>query len=53
MGDKVDRLKGQVEEKAGEATDDPGLAQRGRDKQAKADVKKSAEKAKEAIKKQV
>jgi uncharacterized protein YjbJ (UPF0337 family) len=52
MGDKVDRAKGQVKEAAGRATDDPGLAQKGRDEQAKGDIKKSAEKAKEAIKKQ-
>jgi uncharacterized protein YjbJ (UPF0337 family) len=53
MGDKTDRLTGQVKEKAGRATGDRGLAQKGRDEQAKGDIKKSAKKAKDAVKKQV
>ena len=53
MGDKMDRLTGKIKEKTGKATKDPGLAQQGRDEQAKGDIKQSAEKAKEAVKKQV
>ena len=53
MGDKTDRMTGQIKEKAGEATGDRGLAQKGRDEQAKGDIKKSASKAKDAIKKQI
>jgi uncharacterized protein YjbJ (UPF0337 family) len=52
MGDKTDRITGQIKEKAGRATRDPGLAQKGRDEQAKGDIKKSAAKAKDAVKKQ-
>ena len=53
MGDKTDRLTGQIKEKAGRAAGDRGLAQEGRDEQAKGDIKKSAKKAKDAFKKQV
>ena len=52
MGDKKDRVAGHVKEKAGRVTGDPGLEQKGRDHQAKGDLKKSAKKAKDAIKKQ-
>ena len=51
MGDKTDRLKGQAKEKAGQATDDPKLAQEGRRDQAKGNLKNAGEKAKDAIKK--
>lgn len=51
MGEKSDRVKGHAKEKAGQATDDPKLAQEGRTDQAKGDLKKSAEKAKDAVKK--
>jgi uncharacterized protein YjbJ (UPF0337 family) len=52
MGDKIDRATGKAKEAAGRTTGDPGLAQKGRDEQAKGDIKKSAEKAKDAVKKQ-
>ena len=52
MGDKGDRATGHVKEKLGKATGNPGLEQKGRDEQAKGDIKKSASKAKEALKKQ-
>jgi uncharacterized protein YjbJ (UPF0337 family) len=52
MGDRTDRAKGHLKEKVGRATAEPGLAQKGRDEQAKGDLKKSAKKAKDAIKKQ-
>ncbi len=48
----MDRLTGKLKENTGKATNDPGLAQQGRDEQAKGDIKKSASKAKDAIKKQ-
>jgi uncharacterized protein YjbJ (UPF0337 family) len=53
VGDKTDRLTGKMKEKTGKAVNDPGLAQQGRDEQAKGDIKQSAKKAKEAVKKQV
>jgi uncharacterized protein YjbJ (UPF0337 family) len=52
MGDKKDRTSGKVKEKAGSLTGNRGLRQKGRDEQAKGDIKKSASKAKDAIKKQ-
>ena len=52
MGDKGDRATGHMKEKLGQATGNPGLEQKGRDEQAKGDIKKSASKAKDAIKKQ-
>jgi uncharacterized protein YjbJ (UPF0337 family) len=52
MGDKKDRAKGQVKEKVGRATRSPGLEQKGRDQQTKGNVKASAKKAKDAVKKQ-
>jgi uncharacterized protein YjbJ (UPF0337 family) len=52
VGDKKDRTSGKIKEKAGTVTGDRGLRQKGRDEQAKGDIKKSAEKAKDAIKKQ-
>ena len=51
MGDKKDKVTGQLKEKAGRATHDPGLEQKGRDEQAKGNLKTSAKKAKEAVKK--
>ena len=51
MGDKTDRLKGEAKETAGEATNDPKLAQEGRRDQAKGDLKSAGEKAKDAVKK--
>jgi uncharacterized protein YjbJ (UPF0337 family) len=53
VGDKTDRASGKAKEAAGRVTRDPGLTQKGRDEQAKGDIKKSAQKAKEAVKKQV
>jgi uncharacterized protein YjbJ (UPF0337 family) len=53
MGDKKQRVTGQIKEKAGRATGDRGLAQEGRDEQAKGDIKASAKKAKDAVKKQL
>ena len=51
MGDKKDRATGQIKEKVGSVTDSPGLEQKGRDEQSKGNVKASARKAKDAIKK--
>lgn len=51
MGDKTDRLKGEVKESAGQATNDPRLAQEGRRDQAKGNLKSAGEKTKDAIKK--
>ena len=51
MGDKTDRLKGQAKEKAGQASNDPQLAQEGRRDQAKGNLKNAGEKAKDAVKK--
>lgn len=53
MGDKTDRVTGKAKEAAGRVSGDPGLAQKGRDEQAKGDVKKGASKIKDAVKKQV
>jgi uncharacterized protein YjbJ (UPF0337 family) len=53
MGDKTDRIRGQLREKLGRVVGDRGLAQKGRDEQAKGDIKKSASKAKDAVKKQM
>jgi uncharacterized protein YjbJ (UPF0337 family) len=52
VAEKTDRVTGHIKEKAGRVTGDSGLAQKGRDEQAKGDIKKSARKAKDAIKKQ-
>jgi uncharacterized protein YjbJ (UPF0337 family) len=51
MGDKADRFKGQAKEKAGQASNDHKLAEEGRRDQIKGDLKKSGEKAKDALKK--
>ena len=53
MGDKTDRATGHIKEKVGRAAGDAGLEQKGRDEQAKGDIKKSASKAKDALKKQI
>ena len=53
MGDKTDRVTGQVKEAAGKATGDPALEQQGRNEQTKGNVKKAAEGVKDAVKKQV
>ncbi len=52
MGDKTDRATGQAKEKLGQAAGDAGLAQKGRDEQAKGDIKSGAKKIKDAVKKQ-
>ena len=52
MGDKTDRTSGKIKETAGTMTGNRRLRAKGRDQQAKGDIKKSAEKAKDAIKKQ-
>jgi uncharacterized protein YjbJ (UPF0337 family) len=52
MGDKTDRVSGTLKETAGKATGDRGLAQKGRDEQAKGDIKSAGKKTKNAIKKQ-
>jgi uncharacterized protein YjbJ (UPF0337 family) len=52
MGDKTDRASGTLKEAAGKATGNRGLAQRGRDEQAKGDIKSAGKKTKDAIKKQ-
>jgi uncharacterized protein YjbJ (UPF0337 family) len=53
MGDKTDRARGKVKEGVGRATGDEALERQGRNEQAKGNVKKSAEQAKEAVKKTV
>jgi uncharacterized protein YjbJ (UPF0337 family) len=51
MGDKTQRLKGQIKEKAGIAKGDPMLQDKGRRDQVKGNLKKSGEKVKDAAKK--
>jgi uncharacterized protein YjbJ (UPF0337 family) len=51
MGDKTDRAKGTLKEKAGVVTDDEKLVREGRREQAKGDVKQAGEKVKDAAKK--
>jgi uncharacterized protein YjbJ (UPF0337 family) len=51
MGTKRDRVSGQLKEKAGTATGNRGLAQKGRREQIKGDVKASGKKLKDAAKK--
>jgi uncharacterized protein YjbJ (UPF0337 family) len=53
MGDKTDRVTGQVKEKAGKAAGDPNLEQRGRNEQTKGNVKRGAKDIKDAVKKQL
>ncbi len=53
MGDKTDRVSGQVKEAAGEVTGDPDLEQQGRNEQTKGNLKKGAEDIKDAVKKQL
>lgn len=50
MGDKTDRAKGQLKEKAGVVKDDPGLAESGRRDQTKGNLKASGKKLKDAAK---
>lgn len=51
MGDKKDRATGQVKEKAGQVTGNRSLEREGRDEQTKGNLKASARKAKDALKK--
>ena len=51
MGDKKDRVTGQVKEKAGEAVGNRQLAEEGRRAQIKGNVKQSGKKLKDAAKK--
>jgi uncharacterized protein YjbJ (UPF0337 family) len=51
VGNKADRAKGQAKEKAGEALGKPGLAEKGRRKQMKGDLKAAGKKLKDAAKK--
>ena len=51
MGDKTDRVTGQMKEKAGQATGNRSLERKGRDEQTKGNLKASARKAKDAFKK--
>jgi uncharacterized protein YjbJ (UPF0337 family) len=51
MGNKADRTKGGVKRAAGAVTGDEALKEQGRRDQAKGNVKASAKKAKEAVKK--
>ena len=51
MGDKSDRVSGQIKEKAGVATRNRKLAESGRREQIKGDVKKGGKKLKDAAKK--
>lgn len=51
MGNKADRAKGATKRAAGAVTGDDELKEQGRRDQAKGNVKASAKKAKEAVKK--
>lgn len=51
MGVKTDRATGKLKEAGGKVTRNRELWRKGRDEQAKGDLKQSAEKAKDAIKK--
>ena len=51
MGDKIQRAKGKVKEETGRLRDDPGQVDEGRREQVKGNLKKSAQKAKDAVKK--
>jgi uncharacterized protein YjbJ (UPF0337 family) len=51
MGDKTDRAKGQVKEKAGRATGKVGLEERGRADQAKGHLKRAGKGVKGAVEK--
>ena len=50
MGNKTDRAKGKMKEKAGRATGDRNLAESGQRDQAKGNVKAGAKKLKDAAK---
>jgi uncharacterized protein YjbJ (UPF0337 family) len=51
MGDKTDRVGGQIKEKTGQATGNRKLAESGRREQIKGDVKSGGKKLKDAAKK--
>jgi uncharacterized protein YjbJ (UPF0337 family) len=51
MGEKTDRAKGQVKEKAGRMSGKAGLEEKGRAEQAKGHLKRSAKGLKDAVKK--
>jgi uncharacterized protein YjbJ (UPF0337 family) len=51
VGDKTDRASGKIKEAAGHVTGSPSLKQKGRDEQAKGDIKSSAKKLKHAVEK--
>ncbi len=51
VGDKSDRLKGQAKETAGKASGDPYLEGEGRRDQAKGNLKASANRASDALRK--
>lgn len=51
MGDKSDRVSGQIKEKAGRATGNRKLAESGRREQIKGDVKSGGKKLKDAAQK--
>ncbi len=53
MGDKTDRVTGQLKEKTGKAAGDPNLEQQGRNEQTKGNVKRGAKDIKDAVKKQL
>ena len=52
MGDKTDRVTGQLKEKTGKATGDPDIEQQGRNEQTKGNLKRGAKDVKDAVKKQ-
>lgn len=49
MGDKTDRLSGQLKETAGKATRNPHLEAEGRDEQMKGDLKRGAKDLKDKV----
>ena len=53
MGDKSDRATGKLKEGAGRVTGDEDMERDGRTEQAKGDLKQSAEKAKDGLRKTV
>jgi uncharacterized protein YjbJ (UPF0337 family) len=53
MGDTTDKMTGGMKEKAGNVTGSDKLKRKGRDEQAKANLKQTATKAKDTVKKSV
>jgi len=50
LQNKAEELRGKAKESVGEATDDPALAEQGRDDQSVSNLKQAGEKVKDAFK---